>query len=167
MRKNERSCDEIPDNDNADAQYTALLLREEELIEAVRMVDPEEASKMESKLDKITRVPWSKLEQSDQTSDEIRLDRLHSIERARNEAEEAIQKEIQQAALKKAHEEKIRQQETRLALQQDQKVLSDQELTQAILAFISKRSRPKRCPDNGEYSWSGKVFHVKQQIKWK
>ena len=59
MRKNERPCDEIPDNDNADAQYTALLLREEELIEAVRMVDPEEASKMERKLDKITRVPWS------------------------------------------------------------------------------------------------------------
>lgn len=48
-------------NANEDAQYVALLLKEEEMIEATRVVDPLKASVMDYELDKARKDPWNYL----------------------------------------------------------------------------------------------------------
>lgn len=132
-----REC--VPDDDITLDNYLVNLLREEDVIEAIRTVDFESAFEMSRKLEVDLQDPWNYIDEFDKTSDE---ERLEAFQRLKKEAEE-----IEKVSDKEGSEDTSLKENT---------------------CSTEKRSRKKRDArrsSNGTCTWSSRFYHIIQEDK--
>jgi hypothetical protein len=122
------------------------------MIEAIGMVDPEQAIEMSRRLDEELQGPWHYLDKHNTIPAEKRLE---SFQKLKKEAEEA---------------EKIEKLESVTENEAPNSKALVKYSPSAIKSFerISvKNPRIRRPPSHkGTYTWSGRVFHLKQEPKY-
>lgn len=152
MRRRNRIRECIPDEGITSGNYLVQLLREEEVIEAIRMVDSEKASEMSRKLEDDLQEPWTYLNKLNRIPAEERLKAFQELKKESEEAEEC--EEAGTVTEDSPPESK--------AL-----VKYSPSSKYHPLRISIKNKNIHRAPShNGEYTWSGRVFHIKQGPKW-
>ncbi|KAG9950051.1 HIT-like protein, partial [Aureobasidium melanogenum] len=164
MRKRNRTLECSPcSNINSD-QYIIHLLREEEMIEAIQMVDPETAADLGEKLEECLQKPWHYLDKSNTVSEE---ERLESFRKITKETEGAKRHEdVGEPSEKDDHEHEVL--EGSSSPPRLRKDSCNEDLANTVTTIIPiKKKRTYRPPShNGEFTWSRKFFHIKQQYKY-
>ncbi|KAI5239900.1 hypothetical protein E4T42_08539 [Aureobasidium subglaciale] len=97
-----------PHDSDAMDQYVVLLLREEEMIEAMRTVNLERAPELANKLDRNLWGPWDYLNKSNMISPEKRLESLQRLKRGVEEAEELTEIRDQRGKVLEAASDALR-----------------------------------------------------------
>ncbi|KAH0005584.1 hypothetical protein KCU78_g12778, partial [Aureobasidium melanogenum] len=164
MRKRNQTSECTPRNNVTSDQYIVHLLRQEEIIEAIRMVDPQGAAEMGQELEECLQKPWHYLDKSNTVSDEERLESFREIKK---ETEEARRHEdAGEHSGKYVHEhEDFEEVSPRPRLRKDS---CNEDQTNNITTMTPvKKKRIRRTPShNSEYTWSRKFYHIKQQYKY-
>ncbi|KAG9531867.1 HIT-like protein, partial [Aureobasidium melanogenum] len=165
MRERNQTSGCTPRNNITSDQYIVHLLREEEIIEAIQMVDPEGAAEMGQELEESLQKPWHYLDKSNTVSDE---ERLESFRKIRKEIAEARRHEdAGELSDKYVHEhEDLEESSPRPRLRKDS---CNEDMTNNITTItpVKKKKKIRRTPShNGEYTWSRKFYHIKQQYKY-
>jgi hypothetical protein len=88
MRRKDRTQECVPDDSITLDNYLINLLREEEMIEAIGMVEPEKALKMSRKLEEDLQHPWHYLNKHNRTPVEKSLEAFRKLKKEAKEAEE-------------------------------------------------------------------------------
>jgi hypothetical protein len=152
MRRKDRTCESVPQESITSDNYLIQLLREEEIIEAIGMVDPEQASEMARKLDEDLQGPWHYLDKHNTIPADKRLE---SFQKLKQEAEEADKVEAPEPAPENE------------ALESKALVKYSPSAIRNFERISVKNPRIRRPSSHkGTYTWSGRVFHLKQEPKY-
>ncbi|KAI5194845.1 hypothetical protein E4T38_09380 [Aureobasidium subglaciale] len=108
MRSKNSIQNYTPHDSDAMDQYVVLLLREEEMIEAMRTVNLERAPELANKLDRNLWGPWDYLNKSNMISPEKRLESLQRLKRGVKEAEELTEIRDQRGKVLEAASDALR-----------------------------------------------------------
>lgn len=140
------------------------LLREEEVIEAIQKVDPEGAAEMSRELEDSLQKPWHYLDKSDTTSDEERLESFREIKKETEEVRRLG--DAGEISEKDVHEhEDLKEASPRPRLRKDSCIEHKTNNITTIAPNKKKRTYPSPS-HNGQYTWSRKFYHIKQQYKY-
>lgn len=134
------------------------------MIEAIQMVDPESAAEMSRELEDGLQKPWHYLDKSNKIPNE---ERLKSFCKIKKEAEEARRPEdASEISEKDVHEhENFKEASPRPRLRKDSCI--EHKTNNVTTIAPNKKKRLYRPPSyNGEYAWSRKIYHIKQQYKY-
>ncbi|KAK6001534.1 hypothetical protein QM012_002865 [Aureobasidium pullulans] len=165
MRERNQTLDCTPCNNITLDQYIIHLLREEEMIEAMQMIDPEDAAEMGRELEDGLQKPWHYLDKSNTVPNEERLESFRRIKRKTEEAKRL--EDVVELLDENAHEHgSLKETPPRSRLRKDSCI---KDTTTTIITTITpvKKRRTHRIPShNGGYTWSQKFYHIKQQSKY-
>ena len=152
MRKIDGTHESTPQESITSDNYLIQLLREEEVIEAIWMVDPEKAPKLSRELEQDLQEPWTYLNESNKIPIE---ERLNAFQKLKKDPEEAH--DIKEPT----------------ALTEDNPLHSTAALVERsppckhhlerISIKIPHLVRPSS--HNGEYTWSRRFHHMIQQLE--
>lgn len=146
MRRRNRLRECVPEESITSDNYLVQLLREEEVIEAIWMVDPEKASEMSRKLQEDLQEPWTYLNKFNKIPAEERLKCFQELKKETEEAQTTEETEVVECKALVKYSPPRKHRPGRISV---------------------KNPHISRPPNhNGEYTWSGRVFHIKQEPKW-
>lgn len=152
MRRKERTRESVPLESITSDNYLVQLLCEEQIIEAIGMVDPEKAMEMSRKLDEESQGPWHYLDKYNTIPAE---ERLECLQKLKQEAEEADEVEAPEPV------------SDNVAPESKALVEYSPSAIKSFERISVKNPRIRRPPShNGTYTWSGRVFHLKQAPKY-
>lgn len=152
MRRRNQTRECVPEESITSDNYLVQLLREEQVIEAIRMVDLEMGSKMSRKLQEDLQEPWAYIDEFNTIPFEDRLKAFQKLKKESEEAEMAEEFVI-------ATENDIPESKALVKYTPPRKYHP--------LRISIKNKHIHRPPShNGEYTWSRRVFHIKQEPKW-
>ncbi|KAH0292904.1 hypothetical protein M436DRAFT_78373 [Aureobasidium namibiae CBS 147.97] len=152
MRRRNQIRESGPEEGITSDNYLIQLLREEEVVEAIRMVDPEKASEPNRKLEQNLQEPWTYLNKSNKIPNEERLKAFQALKKESEEAEDIKEP---------------------TALTEDNPLHS----TAALVEYspprkyhpqrisIKNKSLVRPPSHNGEYTWSRLIHHINQEFK--
>ena len=136
------------------------------MIEAIQIVNPEGAEGLSQELEERLQKPWHYLDKSNTIPDE---ERLESFRKIKKETEEARRLEDAGELSEKAvyEHEGWKKASPRRRLRKDSCVEDKTNDNNTTIITPAKMKRINRPPShNGEYTWSRKVYHIKQQYKY-
>lgn len=166
MRKRSHTLECTPRSNVTSDQYIVQLLREEEMIEAIQMVDPEGAAEMGRKLEDGLQKPWHYLDKSNTISDEERLESFRKIKNETGEARRLDDSgELSEKDVHEHEESKEASPRPRPRLRKDS-CIGNNTNNITTNAPTKKKRTYRPTSHNGEYTWSRKFFHIKQQYKY-
>ncbi|KEQ91691.1 hypothetical protein AUEXF2481DRAFT_32862 [Aureobasidium subglaciale EXF-2481] len=171
MRSKNSIQNYTPHDSDAMDQYVVLLLREEEMIEAMRTVNLERAPELANKLDRNLWGPWDYLNKSNMISPEKRLESLQRLKRGVKEAEELTEIRDQRGKVLEAASDALRVRKDSCN-EDGAEIITTTNNTKDARDFKPKtvttvtRNQSIRTPSyNGTYSWSREFCRIKQQHK--
>jgi hypothetical protein len=159
MKRKDRTHQCVPEDSITLDNYLVSLLREEEMIEAIGMVDPDKALKMGRKLEEDLHHPWRYVNKYNETPLERSLETFRKHKKEIKEAEEI--EETEEVAVKKTSEDKAVKPASQTK-ESCNKVHSNKTTTIAP----TKNRRTRRPPShNGTYTWSQNLSRVMHECK--
>jgi hypothetical protein len=150
MGRQDRSPECIPEDDVVDItldNYLVNLLREEEIIEAIRMVDWEKASKMSHRLEMDLQKPWHYLNKHHKIHNEKRV---HSFRNLKQEVEE-VEAADDEVAPKVDSPMKVSP--------------SNKQHSRSATTITPRKKRHALRSPNGTCTWSSRFYHIIQEDK--
>jgi hypothetical protein len=159
MKRKDRTDKSVPDDSITLDNYLVSLLREEEMIEAIGMVDPDKALAMGRKLEEDLHHPWQYVNKYNETPLERSLETFRKHRKEVKEAEEI--EEIEEVAEKKMPEDKAIK-----PASQSKEPGTRANSNKTTITTPTKKRRTRRPPShNGTYTWSQTLSRVMHECK--
>jgi hypothetical protein len=157
MRREDRTQECVPDDSITLDNYLVNLLREEEMIEAIGMVEPEKALKMSRKLEEDLQHPWHYLNKHNRTPVEKSLEAFRKLKKEAKEAEEIEETEtVAEKNTDKVTKPASQSRESRTRVHSNK----------VTTIIPTKKRRTRRPPNhNGTYTWSHNLSRVSHECK--
>jgi hypothetical protein len=159
MKRKDRTDKCVPDDSITLDNYLVSLLREEEMIEAIGMVDPDKALEMGRKLEEDLHHPWHYVNKYNETPLERSLETFRKHTKEIKEAEEI--EETEEVAEKKPPEDKVVK-----STPQSKESCTRANSNKVTTTTPTKKRRTCRLPShNGTYTWSQNLSRVSHECK--
>ena len=152
MRRRNRTPESSPQESITSDNYLVQLLREEEVIEAIRMVDPQKASEMSRKLEEDLQEPWTYLNKFNKIPAEERLQAFRKLKKESEEAENIEE-------LTQVSEDNSPQSKALVKYSPSSKY-------HPLRISVKNKNIIRPPSHNGEYTWSRSLYHMIQEPKY-
>jgi hypothetical protein len=165
MKRKDLTDKSVPEDSITLDNYLVSLLREEEMIEAIGMVDPDKALAMGRKLEEDLHHPWQYVNKYNETLLERSLETFRKHRKEVKEAEEI--EETDEVAEKKTPEDKAIEPASQ-SKDSSNRNSSNRDHSNKVTTTTTptKKRRSRRPPSqNGTYTWSQNLSRVMHECK--
>jgi hypothetical protein len=157
-----REC--VPDDDITLDNYLVNLLREEDVIEAIRTVDFESAFEMSRKLEADLQDPWNYIDEFDKTPDEERLEAFQRLKKEAGEIEKVSDKEgSEDTSLKENTRSTEKRSRKKTTTTRPQIFQWHMHLVQQILPYHTRRQECRQRQTNRRTKALHRLYQIQNQ----